>query len=144
MAVRRAVFDEVGYFHELLGAGAAGGSDDSEMLFRILAGGKNIQYNPRAVAYHAHRKEISELKKQIFSYMRGFTAALLWQDRQRPDAGYKRNLLVMSARYAAMCVKGFPRYKTRSQTVWVEIRGVIAGIAYFYNKENRSFFSIEK
>ena len=144
MAIRRTVFDEVGYFHELLGAGAAGGSDDSEMLFRILAKGKNVQYNPRAVAYHKHRKNISELNKQIFSYMRGFTAALLWQNRQRPDAGYKWNIFVMLVRYAIMCVKGFPGYKARSQTVWVEIKGVIAGIAYFYNKENRSLFSVKE
>lgn len=144
MAIRRSVFDEVGYFHELLGAGAAGGSDDSEMLFRILAQGKTVKYNPRAVAYHTHRESISELNKQIFGYMRGFTVALLWQNRQRPDAGYMRNLLIMLVRYVAMCVKGFPRYQARSRTVWIELKGVLAGISFFYKKENRSLFSVTK
>ena len=144
MAFRRSVFDEVGYFHELLDVGAAGAHGDTEIWFRILAHGNSIQYNPRAVAYHTHRKDVTALKKQIFSYMRGGTTALLWQNRQRPEAGYRRNIILMFICYAIMFVKGFPGYKARNQTLWVEIKGVIAGIAYFYKKENRSLFSVKE
>ena len=144
MAFRKSVFEEVGYFHELLDVGAAGCNGDSEMWFRILAKGNIIQYNPRAITYHAHRKNINDLKKQIFSYMRGCTTALLWQHKQEPNSGYKRNLLLMLVSYAAMIVKNFPRYKERNKTIWVEIKGVISGIKYYYKKENRSLFSIEK
>jgi glycosyltransferase involved in cell wall biosynthesis len=145
MAFRKSIFDEVGYFHELLGAGAAGCSDDSEMWFRILAKGKTIQYNPRAIVYHQHRKTIDELKKQIFNYMRGFTTAALWQQRQIPELKYKHLLfLYLPIHYIKLLVKGFPAYNERHKTLWVEIKGIASGLKFFYDKKNRSFFAIKK
>jgi glycosyltransferase involved in cell wall biosynthesis len=144
MAFRRSVFDEVGYFHELLDVGAAGAHGDTEIWFRILAHGKSIQYNPRAVAYHTHRSDIRALKQQLYNYMRGSAAALLWQNRQKPTAGYRRNLFLMLVYYAITLVRAFPGYTARNKTLWVEIKGVIAGIVYFYKKENRSLFSVKE
>ncbi len=114
MAFRKSVFEETGCFHEKLDVGAAGCSGDSEMWFRILGKGKSIQYNPRAVAFHKHRKTVEELKKQIYNYMRGFTAAALWQQRQMPDSGYKRFVILSLPIYLTkMLVKGFPKYNDR-------------------------------
>ena len=145
MAFRKSVFEKVGYFHELLDVGAAGCNGDSEMWFRILANSNDIQYNPKAVVYHEHRKDLKELEKQLFSYMRGFTTAALWQHRQIPELGYKKLVFLGLPKYfAVLLAKGFPLYRERHKTLWVEIKGVISGLRYFYKRENRSLFSIKR
>ncbi len=145
MAFRKSIFEEVGYFHELLDVGAAGCNGDSEMWYRILAKGYNIHYNPRAIAFHEHRAEIQDLKKQLFNYMRGYTVALLWQQKQQPDSGYKSLVFWKLPRhYAILLIKGLPRYRNRYSTIWVEIKGVVSGLVYFYKKKNRSLFSVRK
>jgi GT2 family glycosyltransferase len=137
MAFRKDVFEEVGYFNELLDVGAAGCNGDSEMWYRILAQGHRIHYNPRAVVYHEHRKEIKGLKKQIFFYMRGFTAAALLQQEQHQEAGYKRHLFrKLPVYYSKLVTSGFPRYRYRTKTVWVEIMGVLSGLAFYVKNRN--------
>ena len=84
MAFRKSIFSKAGYFDERLDVGAAGCNGDSEMWYRILASGSDICYNPRAIVYHEHRKELRALKKQLYNYMRGFAAAgLIQQARHR-------------------------------------------------------------
>lgn len=145
MAFRKSVFEKVGNFHELLDVGAAGCSGDSEMWFRILADGDTIQYNPKAVVYHEHRSNIKALEKQLFSYMRGFTTAALWQHRQIPKLGYKKLVFLgLPKYYAVLLAKGFPRYRERYRTLWAEIKGVISGLMYFYKRKNRSLFSVKR
>jgi glycosyltransferase involved in cell wall biosynthesis len=132
MAFRKSVFEKVGYFNELLDVGAAGCNGDSEMWFRILAGGHAIDYNPLAIVHHEHRKELSGLKKQIFFYMRGFAAAALLQQQQQQQAGYRRHLLVVLPKFYAKLIKrGFPGYTLRYRTLREEIKGIVSGIAYF-------------
>lgn len=145
MAFRKSLFEKVGNFHELLDVGAAGCSGDSEMWFRILANGNDIQYNPKAVVYHEHRRDIKALKKQLFNYMRGFTTAALWQHRQLPELGYKKRVFLgLPKYYAILLAKGFPWYRERHKTLWVEMKGVISGLIYFYKRENRSLFSVKR
>lgn len=133
MAFRKSIFEEVGYFDELLGAGAAGCGDDSEMWHRILAHGHTIRYNPRAIVYHEHRQGMASLKHQLFHYMRGHTVALLIQQAQQPQAGYGRRLYYeLPKHYYHMFRGGFPRFRSRSQTMWVEIKGVVSGIVFYY------------
>lgn len=59
MAFRKSLLEEVDFFDERLDVGAAGCSGDSEIWYRILAAGHTIQYNPRAVVFHEHRKQMS-------------------------------------------------------------------------------------
>lgn len=133
MAFRKSVFEQVGPFHELLGAGAAGCSEDSEMWFRILAAGNIIRYDPKPIVFHEHRTSIKDLKKQIFNYMRGFTAAVLWQQRQRSEFRYKRLLFILyPIYYTGLLVKSLLRRRDRNRTVWVEIKGILSGLHYFY------------
>lgn len=138
MAFRKAVFEEVGAFNELLDVGAAGCNGDSEMWYRILAAGHTIKYNPRAVVFHEHRKEMKGLKKQIFYYMRGFTTAALMQQKQHRQAGYKRHIFrVLPGYYGRLVMKGFPDYRFRYSTLWVEMGGVLSGlIFYFRNRKH--------
>lgn len=134
MAFRRSAFDSAGIFDELLDVGAAGCNGDSEMWFRILKHGYTIHYNPRAIVFHEHRKDIKGLKHQIFYYMRGYAAAALTQQNLQLDSGYKNHIYNVFPKYYFNHVwRGFPFYKGRRKTVFQEIRGVISGLLFYHN-----------
>jgi glycosyltransferase involved in cell wall biosynthesis len=137
MAFRKSIFDEIGYFDERLGAGSSGCSEDSELWYRILLRGCSISYNPRAVAYHEHRKDISALRKQLYNYARGHVTAALLQRNLNEKAGYrKRVFLEFPVFYLRRLIKGFPQYRHKNKTLFSEILGWCSGIIFF--KRNRS------
>jgi glycosyltransferase involved in cell wall biosynthesis len=144
MAFRKSVFEKTGMFNEMLDAGAAGCNGDSEMWFRVLAAGYTIHYNPRAVVYHEHRKDLKGLKKQIFYYMRGFTTAALIQQNLEPESGYNNRLKGLSRYYRSLVKRGFPFYRFQYRTLWNEINGVISGLAFFYKNQQRIFSASPK
>jgi glycosyltransferase involved in cell wall biosynthesis len=138
MAFRRAIFDEVGYFDERLGAGAAGCGDDSEMWYRILLHGHAIRYNPRAIAYHEHRRDMAGLKRQLYAYMRGHVAAALIQQDQQPESGYRHYLYHdLLNFYSSLLRIGFPFFRFRYRTLWAELRGLAAGTAFYYRHRHQ-------
>ena len=139
MAFRTSVFKEVGYFDERLDVGAAGCNGDSEMWYRVLAGGHSIHYNPRAAAFHEHRREIAALKKQIYYYMRGFTAAALVQQQQHRQAGYHKHLFrVLPRYYLSLIRQGFPKYPFQYRTLFTEIGGILSGLVYYVKNRRAS------
>ncbi len=136
-AFRKNVFNIAGYFDERLDVGAAGCNGDSEMWYRILAAGKTIHYNPRAIVYHEHRREMPHLKSQLFNYMRGFAAAAMIQQKHEPKAGYKHHLFVnLPKYYLRLLLKGFPGYRLRYSSLWVEVKGVLSGLNYYRQHKN--------
>ena len=138
MAFRKTVLEEVGYFDERLDVGAAGCSGDSEIWFRILSRGMRILYTPRAVVYHEHRRTLPALHKQLFYYMRGFTAAALVQHRQDRRAGYRRHFYrVLAPYYLKLLKEGFPRYRSRHRTVFDELSGILSGLLFFLRNRNK-------
>ncbi len=138
MAFRKSVFEEAGYFDELLDVGAAGCNGDSEMWFRILAKGHTIRYNPRAVVFHKHRKDLEALNRQLFFYMRGHAAAALIQQRQCQTAGYRTYLFwELPKWYFKLLFKGFPRYDFRYSLLRSEITGLGSGVLYYFKTRKK-------
>jgi len=113
--------------------GAAGCSGDSEMWYRILARGWKCLYQPTAVVYHYHRREMGDLHHQIYSYMRGHVAALLIQFEKHRHWGNVRRILVsLPWYYAALALKGaFNGFSGRKYTLPNEIRGCLSGIRFY-------------
>ena len=139
MAFRKSIFDVVGYFDERLDVGAAGCNGDSEMWYRILAAGYSVHYNPRAVVSHFHRTAISDLKHQIFYYMRGFTAAILFQYKQFKHPGNLKHLFREIPKYYCwVLLRGFPLYKGRYKTIFVEMKGLFSGLLFYLQNKNTS------
>jgi glycosyltransferase involved in cell wall biosynthesis len=137
MAFRKSVFTETGYFDERLDVGAAGCNGDSEMWYRILAGGGAIHYNPRAVVFHLHRESLAKLQSQIFSYMRGFTAACLIQYQRFNHAGNLKHLfLALPKYYGFLIARGFPRYRGRFTTIFSEMKGMFSGLIFYLKNRN--------
>lgn len=138
MAFRKTVLEKVGFFDERLDVGAAGCSGDSEIWFRILFAKGIIQYTPRVIVFHEHRKHITELKKQIYNYMRGHAASVLIQHAQNNNMGYKKYLFRrVPKNYLFSLVAGFPNYKFQYQTVFAEINGLISGLWFYKKNKNK-------
>lgn len=137
MAFRKSVFDDVGFFDERLDVGAAGCSGDSELWYRILANGLSIRYNPMAMVQHFHRDSVDGLKRQLYSYMKGFTVAMLIQYQRFGHRGNLKHLFrVLPVYYLKLLKRGFPGYNAQYKTLFSEMSGVVAGMFYFLRHKN--------
>ncbi len=132
MAFRRRVFEEVGGFDERLGAGASGCSEDSEMWYRILAGGGHCRYEPTAVVHHVHRRDIEGLDNQMYQYMRGHITALLTQFEEHRHVGNLRRAFLTLPHYYGQGVLRRVRKKPGvPASLGMQIRGCVAGFGYY-------------
>jgi glycosyltransferase involved in cell wall biosynthesis len=137
MAFRKKVFSLAGYFDERLDVGAAGCSGDSELWYRILAGGWSCRYYPHLYVYHNHRETKKELKKQLYHYMRGFVAALLVQHEK---TGHKGNLLRLYNTTPKWYVNRLKRVLKGKKEGFIltELKGYVSGWRFYRsNKKNR-------
>ena len=76
-AVAREAYEALGDFDEALGAGSATrGGEDLDWFVRTLLQGWSIAYEPAAVVWHWHRRELDALADQLFGYGSGLTAYL--------------------------------------------------------------------
>jgi GT2 family glycosyltransferase len=140
MAIRRDALELVGDFDERLGAGAAGCSEDSEFWYRVLAQGRVCRYEPTAVVFHRHRRDLPELKDQMYHYMRGHVTALLLQFEKY---GHWGNLyrafatlpLYYATRGLGLLLKGITPAST---TLGAEIRGSLAGLIFYVRRKQHS------
>ena len=138
MAFRKKAIEQVNYFDDRLDVGAAGCSGDSEIWFRMLANNMTIHYNPRAFVYHEHRREMHQLHKQLFGYMRGHSASVLIQHAQHKKVGYKKYLYYeLPIYYISLLYQGFPNYNFRYQTLWSELKGLISGIRFYHKNKDK-------
>jgi len=87
MAIRRSCFDDGARFDVALGAGTrAQGAEDTQMLSRILLAGGTVVYQPSALVWHTHRRDMEGLRKVMRGYGIGLTAyytSLLMEDPRR-------------------------------------------------------------
>lgn len=132
MAFRRSVFDRIDLFDERLGRGAAGGAEDSEFWYRILATGGSCLFEPRAVVFHHHHGDGTRLLSRVKARMRGHVAALVVQaDRFARPATLAR---VYRQLPLQLIRKALARLTARSQAprglLRAEIRGWLEGLAY--------------
>ena len=78
MAYRRSLFDRIGLFDPALDVGTAtNGGGDLEMFFRVLHSGHTLVYEPRALVFHRHRRDLGKLREQIANNGVGFYSFLV-------------------------------------------------------------------
>ena len=142
MAFRSQVFQLVGSFNQMLGAGAAGCSEDSEMWYRILAQGWQCRYEPTAVIFHYHRHNLKSLQQQMYQYMRGHIAALLVQFNRYQHWGNLRRTLIALPRYYLK--RAFGKYIRGDcqPTLESEVAGCLAGVKYYW--QNKDYIAGEE
>jgi glycosyltransferase involved in cell wall biosynthesis len=139
MAFRRQLFGQIGLFDERLGAGAAGCSEDSELWYRLLANGGACLYEPRAVVFHHHRKDLPGLRQQVRSYMRGHVAALVAQYDEFGDRG---NLVRIFGQLPVYFLKTFLKRLLegghgRPGALAAEVAGWVAGLQFLFRSDWR-------
>jgi glycosyltransferase involved in cell wall biosynthesis len=87
MAFRRAALDSIGGFDTALGAGTpTSAGEDTLALTLVLLAGYEIGYEPAAVMWHHHRKDMASLNRQLHGYSVGLTAFYAALVRKRPGA----------------------------------------------------------
>jgi glycosyltransferase involved in cell wall biosynthesis len=134
MAFRRSLFERIGLFDERLGAGAAGCSEDSELWYRMLANGGVCLYEPRAVVFHHHRRDLAGLRAQIRSYMKGHVAALIVQhDSFRDRGNFVRIFGQLPLYFLKSFLKGLLEGRRGEPgTLAPEIAGYAAGLQFLF------------
>lgn len=133
MAFQRAVFDKVGLFDERLGA-ASGCSENSELWYRLLAGGGICFYEPRAVVFHHHRADWGDMRSQVRANMSGHVAALVAQaDRFGHRGNHARVFKQLPAYFARVAFDCLMNSNTLRATLLMdEIRGWASGLQYVF------------
>lgn len=133
MAFRREIFETAGLFDERLDVGRAGCSGDSEYWHRVLTHGGICRYEPSAVVYHYHRRDLDGLSSQIFHYMRGHAAALMVQHERSGNIGnLRRAVLTMPLYYAGRAARRLVvGGSERDRFLQREISGYLAGLAFY-------------
>jgi O-antigen biosynthesis protein len=132
MAFHRRVFDEIGTFDPALDVGTptnAGG--DTEMLFRVLAHGHAMVYEPRAINRHRHRVDFAGLERQIFGWGTGMYAFLTRSVLAFPRAWWV--LALLGARgLGSLLVRMARPGNVPRRLVLAQLKGAIAGpVRYF-------------
>lgn len=125
MAFRRQVFDEVGLFNPGLDVGTATrGGGDLEFLFRVVAEGFTLRYEPAALVRHVHRRVESGLLEQIQDNGQAFPAFLLAAAQRYPFL--RRDILWFATRWWLgpwLLKRMFSRDATTRRWARAELRG---------------------
>ena len=78
MAIRRKIINELRLFDMEMDCGTVAKSGgDTHAFYLLLSHGYRMVYNPDAVCWHRHRREMAELKRTLFGYGVGFFVHLL-------------------------------------------------------------------
>lgn len=78
LAVRRSLLLSLGGFDEALDLGAElPGGGDHDALWRVLEAGSSVVYEPAALAWHEHRRDLAAAGRQIVGHQRALVAFLV-------------------------------------------------------------------
>ena len=136
MAFRTDRLRGLGGFDPATGTGTtARGGDDLAAFFSVLAAGYSLVYQPTAVAWHQHKRDLESLRSQTYGYGVGLGAYLTSALLDHPaKAGQAMRLAPSGLRYAfhpasprnARTGRSWPR-----ELVWRERRGLaLSPLAY--------------
>lgn len=85
MAFRRQVLLDLGGFDEALDTGKPlPGGGDLDSFYRVIRAGYPLVYEPQYAVYHQHRRELSQLRHQYWTWGLGFMAFVVKSMRTDP------------------------------------------------------------
>jgi len=131
-AFRASVFadQEIGLFHEALGAGSPTGcSEDAYLYYKILKAGYRAAYRANAFVWHHHRRDMAGLRRQIYNYSKGHVAYnLLTVFNDHDLRGLVRLMIELPMTYLFR-VKEYLRGRSHypPDMILLEIAGSLAG-----------------
>jgi GT2 family glycosyltransferase len=124
MAIRREIFDRIGFFNEQLGPGRSGISEDVEFAQRLIKSGGRIGYNPKAVVYH--EVDWSRLTEEFFRqrHEQQGRSRLLYKNQSL--ASILPNLMRTVWTFGWYSLTGNERKKYRSKGRYFHYRAMLA------------------
>lgn len=131
-AFRRSIFADpaVGLMNEALGAGMPSAvGEDSYLLYRVLAGGHSVVYEPEAVVWHRHRSTPEALTRQLVGYYRGGVGHHLATVQHDADLRALRSLVrALPEWHARELVRSLTgRSNLPIRLWWHRVRGTLGG-----------------
>ena len=92
MAFQRDILRKLGGFDEALDTGAPlPGGGDLDIFYRVIRGGYSLQYEPAFLVFHQHRRELTALRDQYWSWGISFMAFV--SKSFRTDPVYRSKLI---------------------------------------------------
>jgi GT2 family glycosyltransferase len=112
LATRPGALAAIGDFDTALGAGTrALAGEDTLALTRLLRAGGTVVYQPGALTWHYHRRDLDGLRRQLVGYGTGLTAAYTAMVLANPT------VLVALARLAPRAIREVTRGGDRTATI---------------------------
>jgi GT2 family glycosyltransferase len=146
MSLRRHLVLDLGGFDEALDTGRPlPGGGDLDIFFRVIRSGAVLLYEPQAAVFHEHRRDMSVLKRQYYTWGLGFSAFVAKSFRTDPAMrGRFVGLMLWWFLYQAGRV--VQRLRGREPTplamILSEIGGGIKGMFGEYSRSQRRIASI--
>ncbi len=142
MAFRPAFLRRVGGFDPALQAGM-----DIAGFFQVIRQGHTLIYEPTALARHIHRREYSELRKQIYSYGLALAAYLTKNILDHPWLLFEFLSKIPYGFFFALSVRS-PKNKKKSRSypgdlTMLEVKGLFSG-AFGYIRRRRALSSTDR
>lgn len=130
MAFRRAVLAAAGGFDPALDVGTpASGGGDLDMFHRVVAGGWTLRYEPAALVWHQHRREMAALFRQLRDDGRSFGVYLIkrWREGEVPRSEVARFALLRWCPWlAGRIVLGLlGRHSMPPRLLWANLWGAL-------------------
>jgi glycosyltransferase involved in cell wall biosynthesis len=134
MAFRAKVLRQLGGFDPLLGSGAVRTGEDIDVLMRLVLAGHTLLYEPAAIVWHSHHRELRALRRSVYHYGVGLSAVMV-KCLATETAG-RRQLLTRLPRGIAHVVRPRSAKNDRKQNypaslTVLELCGMVLGPAYY-------------
>jgi GT2 family glycosyltransferase len=128
-AIRRSVAAQLGGYDEALGMGTpAENADDLDFFLRVIQAGWTLAYEPSAIAWHHHRRDMDGLQRQMYTYGVGLSA-YAFKHARRPRVAMDLALCIPAA-FVRLFRRGRAAEHTAAETpglTGAELRGMAAG-----------------
>ena len=152
MAFRRQFLERIGGFDTALDVGTPScGAGDLDMLHRVLLEGGEIRYEPQALVWHRHRRDMQGLVKQLQNNGRAYGVFLIkrWRERRIP----RREIAAFVLRIWLPWLLGrlglalLGRHRLPARLVWAELWGAMHApwaylATYRHDRRLRRRFSV--
>jgi GT2 family glycosyltransferase len=147
MAFRREILLELGGFDEALDTGATlPGGGDLDIFYRVIRAGYPLVYEPQYLVFHQHRQDLTQLRRQYWSWGLGFMAFVV--KSYQTDLGKRSQLIRLikwwfkyQLRQGKQSLKG--KNPVPISMVLAELWGGIMGLLGGYQRSLRRIESIK-
>ena len=131
MAFRREVFGVIGAFDPALDVGTAShAGGDLDMFFRVLKAGCSLVYEPRAIAWHRHRRDSAGLEAQLFNWSCGMYAYMMrsaYAYRDESAAFFGLAFWLLGSWYVPRLARSLARESDLLPLTLAEVHGSVSG-----------------